>query len=223
MTGMLRNIMVLLFSLYLPLGIVAQSQGMEIGLKIGASFPAGDFAAGGSAGGGGTRGGFAEPGFTMGGEISFPVMKNSNLYWMNVISYHNHQTNYSTIFPPYLYNVTSGSWHILTPLTGLKYRMRFARDFAAYGFAQGGYMYGISPELQLSSAQGTGTQETAEGGSFAYSVGMGVFISDLVDLTFRYVHGDPTYEVTTSTSGEPTVTSFQQNTTMIQLVGGLTF
>jgi|GEM_PF-5949517 len=214
----------LLFGLVItiPFALMAQRNGPEFGVHAGGSFPAGDFGAGGSALSE-TRGGFAEPGVTGGVEITFPLMPNRRLGWISSLMIHSHSTDYTTFFQTGGYEGTSGSWLLITPLTGLRYRIPFAADFAAYALVQGGAMYGRSPHIVLATSQGAGKQESATGTSFAYNVGVGIVVGNLVNMGFRYLHGEPAYRVTESFGTQTGQKTFVQKSTMVQLIIGFLF
>lgn len=219
----MRDILLLLgLAIILPCSLSTQHSGPEFGIHVGGSFPAGDFGAGGSALSG-TRGGFAEPGITGDVEITFPLTAHRRLGWISSLMIHSHSTDYTSFFQRGGYEGSSGSWLIVTPLTGLRYRISFTPDFAAYTLVQGGLMYGRSPQIILATAEGSGRQESATGTSFAYNFSMGIVVSHQVNMGFRYVHGEPAYQVTESFGTQTGHKSFVQNSTMVQLIFGFLF
>lgn len=219
---MRRAFLLVGLAITIPFALLAQHNGPEFGGDVGGSFPAGDFGAGGSALAE-TRGGFAEPGVTGGVEITFPLMPHRRLGWISSLIIHSHRTDYTTFFQIGGYEGSSGSWLLITPLTGLRYRIPFASDFAAYALVQGGAMYGRSPHILLASSLGAGKQESATGTSFAYNVGVGIVVGNLVNMGFRYIHGEPTYRVTESFGTQIDQKTFVQKSTMVQLIFGFRF
>jgi len=220
---MFRKYVILGLMILAPLSLLAQRSDPDIGIQFGGSFPGGDFGAGGSASSE-TRGGFAEPGVTGGAEVTFSLTKKNRLGWISSLLVHLHKTDYTTFFQTEGYQGSSGSWLLVTPFTGLRYKMPFASDFAAYAYFQSGLMYGQSPEITLYSDQGTGVQNSANGSAFAYNIGLGIVVGELVNLGFRYIHGEPTYHVTQS-FGEAAdqKRTFVQKITMAQLIFGFNF
>ncbi len=221
-------LLILLFFFTGPNSAGGQFFPPEFGAHIGFSFPAGDYAAEASAAGEGKRGGYARLGLTLGADISFELTEDRNLSWMNSLIFHSNPTNYVNVFSPILVEggeLNSEAWIILTPLTGIRWKIPLGQQVDMMVFGQIGGMYGQSPEIYIEDQFGqTATQSSAAANSFAYGLGGGIFINDLISVTMRYVSGSPEYTIeTTDNTGRIENNTFTQNTPIITFVGGVHF
>ncbi|MBD3275559.1 MAG: hypothetical protein GF372_09625 [Candidatus Marinimicrobia bacterium] len=200
----------------------------EFGTNIGFSFPAGDFAAEASAAGGGKRGGYARLGFALGADVTFGLNENRTLNWMNSLIFYSNPTNYVNVFSSLIVEggeLSSDAWIILTPLTGIRWNIPASEQVDFMLFGQVGAMYGQSPEIYIEDQFGqSATQKTAAANSFAYAMGGGILINDLISVTLRFVRGNPEYTIeTTGVDQQVTNTTFLQETPIITFVGGVHF
>ena len=161
--------------------------------------------------------GLATIGFTGALDAAFPVMPALGVIVSGVYCYNG-------VEKPSLpfgiaATVETGAWHSLWGLGGLLAGAALDPSWQIAVFGQAGVLYGMTPEISVSSGMITIRQESASAASFAWSVGAQVRYTRVV-LTGRYLAGEPEYEAKiTGVESNPTIT-FEQPMSIVTITLG---
>lgn len=94
----------------------------------------------------------------------------------------------------------ASSWTSLWTLVGVKVSGSASRTTELFGFAQGGFLYGSTPEITVRTGSAAYTEQITYSSTSAYAVGYGFGIgaqSNRFSLCIRYLGANPKYELHT--------------------------
>jgi len=196
---------------------ISPGSGFDIAIKVGPSFPLGEFAGTTDAGSG-----YALTGWSVGVDGILSLAQ--HLDWISSLDLSVNKTDESGLTPGTGALISSTSWSNVWLLTGLKVSgpLGESSPFRIFGTAQGGFLFGTSPEENLEWATGYSNRGSATATAFGYSVGAGVSVSSFT-VSFRYLGGEPDYQVTTVDASGQKSGSLKQQTACLQLTAGLIF
>jgi hypothetical protein len=184
------------------------------------AIPLGDFSATT-----GTNAGFAKFGFTFGAEYSHPI--GNSAFWLTTVTFsynsideqeYRRAAGFSSAV-----SLDIGSYSTICPVTGLGFLAPISPDVSFYGVGQMGVLFGTTPEGTAKAGSASISVSSGSGSSFAYTFGAGIRTSKNIGIGVRYLSGKPKYKVTTSGGGYSLNSEYEQSTSIIQIMAGITF
>jgi len=189
-------------------------------LFAGAGIPTGDFASTN-----GQTAGFAKPGFALGAQYVYPL-RNSVLWSLSITASFNPMDESALLqaagLPPTLTTDIS-SYSTIVPMFGMGFHSPPSSSVVVYGIAEVGLMFASSPDLSISSGSESVSQSSASAITEAYGFHGGLFINNRVNISLKYLLGQPKYKVTATGGGFSTTVEAEQPTGLLQLLAGITF